>query len=263
MWCPHCGQDVPGVASNKDGVLCCPHCRDITPPTASAEREEIHYRVDPPLGRAAEPARPAPRPNPHYDSWEMDEDLRHVERLLLSSRPAEPVARRTRPARADRYRVDRAHSEPPIRHRPPARKRKKPAKKERHPLLAAVAWIMLSLGTMIFACGGVLLAWSVLDARQELWTIGIPMALAGQIALLAGLVLQLDRIWRDHREAAEKIDTVDQRLDELKTTTKLLGTMHGPSAAFYAHWADGAGPQLLLSDLKSQLDLLAVKLAEE
>ena len=43
----------------------------------------------------------------------------------------------------------------------------------------------------------------------------------------------------------------------------MLGTTHGPSAAFYAHWAGGAAPQILLTDLKSQLDLLAVKLADE
>ena len=31
----------------------------------------------------------------------------------------------------------------------------------------------------------------------------------------------------------------------------------------YAHWAGGAGPDLLLGDLKSQLDLLAVKLSKQ
>jgi hypothetical protein len=33
--------------------------------------------------------------------------------------------------------------------------------------------------------------------------------------------------------------------------------------AFYSHLADGASPQLLLTDLKSQLDLLAMKMARE
>ena len=44
----------------------------------------------------------------------------------------------------------------------------------------------------------------------------------------------------------------------------LLGTSHGsPAGSFYAHMARGASPQLLLADLKSQLDLLAVKLGQK
>jgi len=36
-----------------------------------------------------------------------------------------------------------------------------------------------------------------------------------------------------------------------------------PSASdFYAHYAGGANAQLLLTDLKGQLDLLAIKIAE-
>jgi hypothetical protein len=116
---------------------------------------------------------------------------------------------------------------------------------------------------MAFVCGGVLLGWSLVTGRQELWSVGLPIALVGQVALLAGLILQLDRFWHDNRAAAAKLDTLDRRLDDLKTTTTMLGTTHGPSAAFYAHWAGGAGPQLLLTDLKSQLDLLAVKLADD
>ncbi len=75
--------------------------------------------------------------------------------------------------------------------------------------------------------------------------------------------MQLDRIWRDSRRAAARLQTVDKQIHDLKTTTSLLGTTHAPSNAFYAHWAGGAGSDVLLSDLKSQLDLLAAKLAKE
>jgi hypothetical protein len=116
---------------------------------------------------------------------------------------------------------------------------------------------------MGFACGLSLIGWSMHTGRQELWSIGMPIILAGQIALVLGLVLQFDRIWRDSRRAADKMETVDEQLHDLKTATSLLGTTHGPSSAFYAHWASGAGAEILLSDLKSQLDLLAVKLSRE
>ena len=125
-----------------------------------------------------------------------------------------------------------------------------------------MAWSCLSLGTMAFVCGAALMAWSTNAGRPDLWAVGTPVLLIGQISLVLGLVLQLDRIWRDSRRAAAKLDNVDEQISDLKTSTTLLGTTHGPSGAFYAHWAGGAGTDILLSDLKSQLDLLAVKLAQ-
>jgi len=126
-----------------------------------------------------------------------------------------------------------------------------------------LTWIALALGMTAFACGGMLLGWSLVAGRDELWTLGLPIALGGQIGLLVGLVLQLDRLWHDSRHAAAKLDDVDQQLHELRTATTLLGTSHtSPASAFYSHLSYGASPQLLLSDLKSQLDLLALRIAQ-
>ena len=82
--------------------------------------------------------------------------------------------------------------------------------------------------------------------------------------LLIGLVLQINCLWSDNRAAVAKLNDVDEQLGELKVTTTLLGTSQGPGASvFYSHFAGGASPQLLLADLKSQLDLLAIKLAQQ
>jgi len=118
-------------------------------------------------------------------------------------------------------------------------------------------------GTMALVCGSILLGWATIADRPELWTFGTPIALGGQIVLLVGLVCQLERLWSDSRRAVHQLEKVDAQLHELRTATTLLGTVHGPSAAFYAHLAGGAGPELLLSDLKGQLDILAARLAEE
>jgi hypothetical protein len=117
---------------------------------------------------------------------------------------------------------------------------------------------------MALACGGVLLGWSVVAARDHLWSIGMPIALTGQILLLMGFVLQIDRLWNANQHTAAKLDEVDHQLDDLRNTTSLLGTTHStPATSFYAHFAGGASPQILLADLKSQLDLLAIKIGEE
>ncbi len=130
-------------------------------------------------------------------------------------------------------------------------------------VLAVLAWLALWLGTTGSICGLGLIGWSMGTGRRDLWTVGTPIILAGQIFLILGLVLELDRIWRNSHWASDRLETVDEQLHDLKTATSLLGTSHGPSGPFYAHWAGGAGAEILLGDLKGQLDLLAEKLARQ
>jgi hypothetical protein len=197
----------------------------------------------------------------------MDEELWHIGRVLATACGHDGTRERSTSAKT--LRIDAAHAVSAAPHganlpepaRRPAARSSAPV--ESGGLIAAFTWVALSLGTTAFVCGGVLLGWSVFAQRQELWSVGMPIALAGQIALLIGLVLQLDRLWHNSRKASAKLENVDKQLHELKTATTLASTVHGPSATFYAHLAGGASPQLLLTDLKSQLDLLAAKLSKE
>jgi len=269
MWCSRCREDVPAVAGKDRGGFSCPRCGNGLPAAGEAEPK-----------REAEAAGLTPAPDeacgaaPVCDSWELDERLRHIGRVL---RPEDPESESGRAAREQEVvRLDAAHRGPSGWHLPepqpaapsgkPSRKTgaDKPRARSSFSLLAAIAWTILLLSTTAIVCGGVLMVWSLVGARPELWSIGLPVALGGQVALLVGLVLQMDRLREDNRSAAERLHSVDEKLHELKTTTSLLG--HGqntPSGTFYAHLAEGAGPKLLLSDLKSQLDLLAWKMSRE
>ncbi|MDZ7619356.1 MAG: hypothetical protein U1E05_20340 [Patescibacteria group bacterium] len=147
--------------------------------------------------------------------------------------------------------------------RMPAR-RKPRRRKARAESAGSLAWSALLVGTMVLVCGAILLVWAVATDRGELWAVGLPAAIIGQVLLLVGLVLQLDRLWRDGRAAAAKLNKVDVQLHELRTTTTLMGTGGAsPGSAFYSHLAGGASPHLLLNDLKGQLDLLAMKISQE
>ena len=269
MWCSRCREDVPAVAGKDRGGFSCPRCGDALSAGRSAEPE-----LQPEAPEAA-PARDEPTaPTPGYDSWELDDRLRHIGRVL---RPESPDSEPVRQARQqEMLRLDAAHTGPSGWHLPEPQPDAAPGKSSRKraaanprarssfSLLAAIAWTILLLSTTAIVCGGVLMVWSLVGARPELWSIGLPVALGGQVALLVGLVLQMDRLRDDNRSTAEQLHSVDEKLHELKTTTSLLG--HGqntPSGTFYAHLAEGAGPKLLLSDLKSQLDLLAWKMSRE
>jgi hypothetical protein len=193
------------------------------------------------------------------DGWESGEQMRDIERVLYPARRKAAGAA----GGSEAVRCDPPHADLPHRHQPsadePATDRAAQGSKT-----TAFAWLTLVLGSAGFVGGACLLAWSLTIGQQEMWRIGLPLMLSGQVVLLLGLALQIDRLRRDSREAAARLGNVHQRLDDLKTAATLLGSSHGPGAtSFYSHFASGASPQMLLSDLKSQLDLLAMKIAHE
>ncbi len=268
MWCRFCGQDVPGIPSLQEGDYSCVRCGQ---PLAPILREPNFSVPEPVPASEEEPvtsgAGTAAQRWPSYDGWEIEEQLRHARRVLRPL-PA-PAERSTERITEPKFRLDTGHDASPPhmkRERRPRKKRGRAAAPRKHApgdrLLAFLAWMTLSLGTASFVCGLALMGWSMNSSRQDLWSIASPIVFAGQIALVLGLLLQLDRVWRNSRWTATKMESVDEQLQDLKTATTLLSTSHGSSSAFYAHWAGGAGPEILLSDLKSQLDLLAMKLSK-
>lgn len=259
MWCRNCRQDVPCVGSGEEGKLRCLRC------DGPLEKSPRAVNLDPPeLPPSSEEAvasanHGAGEPSA-LDNWEMEEELRHLGRKLGCDRDCPETPQDAQPPEFGR--VESGHEGPSGWHRGEAAK---PAGQpvRGFSLAVLVAWLAASLGMMAFVCGGVLVAWSLIADRPELWNLGLPLALGGQLALLLGLLLQLDRMRQDNRQAASKLDNVDEQLHDLRTTTTMLGTSHNsPGGAFYSHLAGGASPHLLLSDLKGQLDLLAVKIEQ-
>jgi len=271
MWCKSCQQDVPALSSGHTGSYSCPRCGaglcDGGHPRPATQTRAVDA---PPQARTG-PKEAAfeggdSRP-PAYDGWELEQQLRHIERLLRIDR----LERHEHGAAAgsEQIRFDAAHAGPLGWHYPAAmraradRNRRAAGSRAPEAWLPVLTWLVLAVGLMGSACGGALLAWAAAAGRQELWAIGIPVGLGGQIVLVLGLILQLDRLWHNHRHTAEKLDHVDERLDDLNKTTTLLGASRGaPSSSFPSHMAGSLSPQLLLADLKSQLDLLTVKLAQ-
>jgi hypothetical protein len=200
---------------------------------------------------------------PPYDGWDLDQQLQDIARLLAAGQLGGSQSQE-----ADRQagvRIHPPHAGSSAWHLPSAGKSartSKPNPVRSHSPLIAASWAALSLGTAAFVCGAMLLGWSIVTARQELWAVGTPIALCGQITLLVGLILQLERLWHDSRRAAAKLDQMDGQLHELKIATALLSTSYNsPGGALCSHLADASSSQLLLRDLKSRLDLLASKIA--
>jgi hypothetical protein len=266
MWCSNCRQDVPAIATPDDGKVRCTKCRQQiasksagrSDPLASASKTPDESPADETKGEIPAWAF-VERPPIDIDAWQWDEDLLEAERLVRAYGPTrEAPASQTaehRHSTTPTARVDRAHA------RDTAPKR---TASLRSPKFAFLSWAVLSLGVMALVFGGVLIGWSFWSGQQQFWTLGLPFTLGGQAGLILGLVLQLDGLWQSNQDATVVLTDLDEQIDELRQATSLLTTSHSSHAqSFYFHLAEGASPHMLLSDLKGQLDLLAMRMAKD
>lgn len=67
--------------------------------------------------------------------------------------------------------------------------------------ISGLGQAILAIGLAASACGGSLIAWSAYASRPELWSVGIPIAIAGQMAMLIGLTLPRADSEPDHSDA--------------------------------------------------------------
>ncbi|MCH2124383.1 MAG: hypothetical protein MK165_06300 [Pirellulaceae bacterium] len=193
-----------------------------------------------------------------FDDWEFENELLATRRLVDSA-GAMPTAK---PKLSGSDSVHHTHPPHELSSPPGITRLKTRQRRKRRSSLAA--WSVLSVGAMVFTCGGVLLGLSLFHQRPELWDLGIPFVIGGQAALLLGFIMQLEGIWRSHQDTSKTLDELDNKLDELQQTTIQLSTQQSDSSkSFYAHMAEGASPELLLADVKGQLDMLAIRLGNQ
>ncbi len=225
-----------------------------TKPKASTYDAKESVEVDVPL---VDP-RLAP---PTLDDWSLDADLAAVTRLMQSLKLEHAYVPQPPPPPAEKHssRRDSYHDlhAPQLLAGPHFRAARSPKRSN------WLTWPALMTGMMGFTCGAVLLTWSFLTGRGDLWAYGMPTILAGQALLVLGLVLQLEGLWQNNRETRDSLRDLDKELAELRhATTLLTSSQSGAGQSFYAHMAEGASPNLLLADVKGQLDLLAARLAQ-
>lgn len=278
MWCATCHQDVPLSRDSAATGSQCARCGNrldesattAMDPCAAYLNEEdgpdtVPFGSPPetPAIDAVELDRLFVAPPLPTEDWQFEAEFRDVDRLVNRLRQVVPPKQHASsaahvPAAYHPLDVDRV---PSVMTRLQAvgssASAARPTEKSNF-----AAWSLLSLGLATFVCGGVLLGWAFAADRGDLWSLGLPLTLAGQAGLILGLVMQLEGLWRSTRQTDQTLNELDGQLSELRHATTMLGSTHSsPAQSFYAHMAEGANPQLLMADLKGQLDLLAQQLA--
>ena len=227
MWCDSC-QRASSTAQSADATHCA-RCGKLLPQAVTRAKNITRLTLP-------------------EDDWKLEADIRSVHRLVDNLRGKKRIDPPSSPAEPHRART---HAE-------------RASERAAAPKSNLAAWAILSVGLATFACGAVLLGWAYAAGRQDLWPIGMPLTLIGQAGLILGLVLQLDGLWQSSHQTQQTLVTLDDELTRVRQATTLLSTSHsGPAQSFYAHMAEGATPQLLLADLKGQLDLLAQQMGKK
>jgi hypothetical protein len=208
----------------------------------ASDTESIEKAIDPEEG--AEPA---------LEEWEHEGDWQGIERMLDELEAHVPKRMAGAPSLVRPAGIASPVAQPPVQRMG-----------QHKPRSSWPAWCALSLGLTALACGAVLLGWSFWTGRADLTTFGLPLTLAGQVVLTIGVLLQLEHLAHGYRSTLAALAQVDSGCQELRRATALIAASHSaPAQSFYAHLAQGAAPDLLLADLKAQLDLLSMRFAEQ
>jgi hypothetical protein len=126
-----------------------------------------------------------------------------------------------------------------------------------------LAWFTALVGASVLGTGLGSVGWSLTAGRADVWNLALGLTLMGQGLLIFGLVMIASRLWRNSRYASYKLIDVHAQLGQLQQTADALTAMRGGAPAFYAELVRGASPQMLLANLKGQLDQLATRLGSE
>lgn len=254
MWCSNCQQDVPAVGESGTNRSLCSRCQRPLRPSHVMQicDEGVALDEQPAVAAVATSAPPTDHWQLRRRTREIGRKLRHdvgIGRPVSTSQhgevfedlkqlaaspiimPTEPVA----PRRDDRER--------------------KPESGQ------LVAWLF-ALGGAVALGGGIgAIVWSLAGDRPDLWNPAVGLTLIGQGLLIFGLVMIVARLWRGQRYASTKLQDVHGDIAQLQRTADALSAMRaGGAPAFYAELVRGASPQMLLSNLKGQLDQLATRL---
>lgn len=267
MWCSNCQQDMPSVAHPTSGRMVCTRCQRTmrtSKPNLPPAICDDGIPLDEPVAAVAAAA------PPRIDPWSGSGELRELSRKLRRIGETPSVAGQGAPMLHGPRRLDPPQfgpevlqhaSFPLVEPRVSQPSASVIARRNRTDASQIVAWFVVFIGTMVLGSGIGLVAQSLSTQQMEYWNLALGLTLGGQGTLILGLVLVVSRLWRSSRHVAGKLHDAVTRLGQLQQTADALSAMRsGVAPAFYAELARGASPQMLLANLKGQLDQLATRL---
>lgn len=254
MWCSSCQQDVPALSRAGSTKLACSRCFATLRPPHTVGISEAGIELD--NRQALELV--DTRPSLLIDDWQLRRRTRELGRKLRGDAPG---PQRRLDSSHDVFAELAAQTATPIVD-PGSYGRRPPAASAPRPEIGQFAvWLITLVGFIALATGLGMIGWTIAHGGSEFWDHALALTLTGQGVLIFGLVLVVSRLWRSSRHAAGRLQEVHLEIGQLQRTADALSaTRNGGAPAFYAELVRGASPQMLLSNLKGQLEQLAMRL---
>jgi hypothetical protein len=246
MWCRHCQQETPAIGLPGASGPRCSRCQRTSPPASESQPVANTTSLD-----------------------DGDETRRSIYRTLRSAHATISAGEASRTFRVDvaQTPLGEALAAP---HHPVMRSIERRAAQPSTSIPASaafstrgqvLAWLLASAGAGCIGLGIGLGAWSLLGGQEDLWNPAVAAAIGGQGLLIIGLLQLLSSIWNAARHAAGKLSLMHEELRRLRRTTEETAARNNPSAAsFFADLAREAPAEMLLGNLRGQLDHLASRL---
>ncbi|HEY4235299.1 MAG TPA: hypothetical protein VGM76_17845 [Lacipirellulaceae bacterium] len=268
MWCSNCQQDVAAIGQPGTNKCVCTRCQRVLRPPHAVQICEAGIALDEhPTWIAAAVVPAATSPPFEIDDWDLRRRNRELGRKLRHDlgRPR-PRSATTTSSASNLAPPENLFDElqqvtaPSLFTPTEADLSRRPRPSRRPEGGQFMAWVTAFCGAGILGAGLGKLSWSLSSGRNDDWNIAVGLTLMGQGLLIFGLVLIAARLWRNSRYASSKLIDVHTQLGQLQHTTDALTAMRSGAPAFYAELVRGASPQMLLANLKGQLDQLATRI---
>lgn len=240
MRCSTCGEDVPVVPMTDPDVVACVRCRATFPFFESRRRA---YRLDTSTTTVSLRHHSTRSTGPTPPLITTDDDWDALYEPHETNGPS-PTQRRPANAAISEARCaahDGAFTESSPTH--------------------WLQWFVLSAGVALFTCGAILIGWSFNPGRHELWNVGAPLALLGQVAFLVGLILQLDVLWRHQDWAARRVNELPPFQPEPLTRPRNNVALASSEVNGEPKAASIQDPQLVFREWRGELDRVATQLS--
>ncbi|HWB00616.1 MAG TPA: hypothetical protein VG713_19115 [Pirellulales bacterium] len=145
--------------------------------------------------------------SPTWATWELNEQLRHVERVLAMGTAQDVESQKRRWRRVDPAQPWNASRTASIDAAKPSPIRR---------AASALAWVATAIGLIGLTFGAVLVGWGWTQDRAGLLDLGIPALVVGQGVLMAGLLLHCLMLAAERRTIANPIESFDERVERIK-----------------------------------------------
>ncbi len=262
MWCRHCQQEAPAIGPITSYGARCPRCN----------RAE----------RAPEERETESRMNSSSDALPFGSDgmaRRQIQRSLQSAQSAAAAG-----AASNTFRFDlgtlgipapfsasdtsatytttsESNSTMPRKSITALRQSRKQPMKKSSGVGQVLGWGVANCGAMLLGLGIGLIIWATYGGRTLLWGPAIATTIAGQGLMIVGLLQLLANLWSAARHTSAKLTQIHDDLRRVRRTTEeSAGRQHATATGFYAELSGGATSEVLLGNLRGQLDQLSARL---